>query len=83
MDLINDALVLGLKRLAQSDGSPQPDELLTVLEQVRESQTSADLLALADLFNEISALGEAERKACLQILKVFADYRRSTQRTWS
>ena len=83
MDLINEALVLGLKRLASSDVSPQPDELLSVLEQAGERQTSADLLALADLFNEISSLGEAERKACTQILKVFADYRRSTHRTWS
>ena len=83
MDLINDALVLGLKRLAQSDVSPQPDELLLMLEQAGERQTSADLLALADLFNEISSLGEAERKACIQILKVFAEYQRSSHRTWS
>jgi signal transduction protein with GAF and PtsI domain len=83
MDLINDALVSGLKRLAQSNVSPQPDELLSVLEQAGERQTSADLLALADLFNEISSLGEAERKACLQILKVFAEYHRSSHRTWS
>jgi len=83
MDLINDALVLGLKRLAQSDVSPQPDELLLVMEQAGERQTSADLLALADLFNEISSLGEAERKACIQILKVFAEYQRSSHRTWS
>jgi len=33
---------------------------------------------LADLFSDISALGEAERKACLQVLEVFAEYRRSS-----
>jgi hypothetical protein len=33
-----------------------------------------DLLELADLFNQISTRGEAERKACIQILTVFAEY---------
>jgi hypothetical protein len=37
----------------------------------------ADLLRLADLFNQISALGDAERKACIQILTVFAGLRRT------
>lgn len=82
MENINDALVLGLKRLVMADGSPQPQELLVALEQGGERQTSADLLALADLFNEISGLGAAERKACIQILKVFAEYQHSLHKAW-
>ena len=41
---------------------------------------SSELVALADAFNEISALGELERRACLQVLKTFAEYRRSIRR---
>ena len=81
-DLINDALIMGLKRLVQVDQSVQFDDLLKVLDQAGERQTSADMLALADLFNEISSLGEAEQRACAQILKVFAEYQQSLHRTW-
>jgi hypothetical protein len=56
-------------------------ELMAVLHQdMGDSQAASDLLVLADAFNEISALGEPERKACLQILKTFAEYRRSSRR---
>jgi GAF domain-containing protein len=82
MDQIKDALVLGLKRLVMADTTQESAELLSVLDATGDTKAGADLLALADLFNEISALGEAERKACLQILKVFAEYRRSSRRTW-
>ena len=37
-----------------------------------------ELLELARLFGEISELGEAERRACLKVLGVFAEYRRSS-----
>lgn len=73
-NLIKGALVLGLKRLAEDEITPAPDELLQVLETAGEVQTDAELLALADLFKAISRLGEKERKACLEILKVFAEY---------
>jgi GAF domain-containing protein len=81
IDMLNQALVLGLKRLAQADQSKQNDELLKVLEQARDGQAGSDLLTLADLFNEISALGEAEQKACIQVLKVFAEYQHSSHKT--
>lgn len=78
---IEETLVLGLKRLAESDPTQNSSELIAALEQSRgEEKNVPDLLELADLFKEISALGDSERKACLQILKVFADYRRSTRR---
>jgi GAF domain-containing protein len=81
MDQIRESLVLGLKRLASADPSQPLTELLTVLQKGwRDTQATSDLLALAEAFNEISALGEPERKACLQILKTFAEYRRSIRR---
>jgi len=82
MDQIKDALVLGLKRLVMADTTQESAELLSVLDATGDTMAGADLLALADLFNEISALGEAERKACLQVLRVFAEYQRSTRKTW-
>ena len=81
MGQIRSTLVLGLQRLASADPSQPLAELMAVLQQDLADQPAAsDLLALADAFNEISALGEPERRACLQILKTFSDYRRSTRR---
>lgn len=81
MENIEQALARGLRRLVTADPSQDSAELLSVLENPQINKgTVQDLLELADLFNEISALGEAERKACLQVLKVFAEYRRSTRR---
>ncbi|HEX8991338.1 MAG TPA: GAF domain-containing protein [Anaerolineales bacterium] len=77
---IEQALIQGLKRLASSDPSQDSSALLSVLEEASRDQGSMpDLLELARLFGEISELGEAERRACLQILGVFADYRRSSR----
>jgi len=81
MDQIKDALVSGLKRLATAEPAMESAELVSVLNEIRDSKASADLLTLADLFNEISELGEAERKACLQVLKVFAEYQHTLRRT--
>jgi GAF domain-containing protein len=81
MDQIRNTLELGLKRLALTDPSQPLAELMAVLHQdMGDGQAASDLLALADAFNEISSLGEPERKACLQILKIFAEYRRSSHR---
>jgi len=81
MENIEKALTRGLRRLVTADSSQDSTELLSILENPQSSKgTVRDLLELADLFNEISALGDAERKACLQVLKVFAEYRRSTRR---
>jgi GAF domain-containing protein len=81
MDHIQDALVLGLKRLITAGSTQESADLLSVLNETSELKADEDLLSLADLFNKISQLGEAERKACLQVLKVFADYQRSLRRT--
>ena len=79
IDSIEQALVYGLKRLAMSDKSQDSSDLQSALDQSPSAENKpSDLLELADLFNEISALGEAERKTCKQVLSVFAEYRKST-----
>jgi GAF domain-containing protein len=84
MDQIRQTLVLGLQRLASADPDQPLTEFLKALQPTPDDQlATSDLLALADAFNEISTLGEAERRACLQIMKTFADYRRSTPSTRS
>ncbi len=81
LDGIGDALALGLRRLAASDLSAGSSE-----EAWRTAEGSPppakEILDLADLFNDISALGDAERRACRQILEVFAAYARSGKRSW-
>jgi GAF domain-containing protein len=75
---IEQALVNGLKRLVKADKSQDSSEILSALDKSLNAENNmTDLLELADLFNEISALGEAERKVCLQVLSTFAEYRRS------
>jgi len=81
MDHIKDALVLGLKRLVAAESGEDSTELLSVLEAASDLKSGEDLLALADLFNKISTLGDAERRACLQVLKAFGEYQHSSRRT--
>ncbi len=78
-DSINDAVVRGLKRLADGDLSAAGSaEILHALEADTDDEArTRDLLALADLFNSIGQLGEEERRACLQILGAFGDYARA------
>ncbi len=76
---IEQALIQGLKRLAKAEPTQDSSELLAVLDEA-ERGSMPELLELARLFGEISELGEAERRACLQVLQVFADYRRSTKK---
>jgi len=81
VERIGDALVLGLKRLAASDATGGSPEMSAVLEAAMEASPAEDVLALADLFNDISSLGEAERKACLEVLNAFAAYARAKGRS--
>lgn len=74
IDEVQDAMVRALNNLIKADKSKPSPELHTVLDESLDMQDQKmDLLELADLFNQISALGEAERKACIQILEVFAN----------
>ena len=78
---IGEALILGLRRLVLADSTARSGEIVSVLEEVQDGEAAPqEVLAIADLFNEISGLGEAERKACLEILTTFADYSRSQRR---
>src|SRR5512139_65602 len=71
VDEIHETLVRGLKRLVKADRSAPSPELQSVLSQsLEKNEETTDLLELADLFNQVSALGEAERKACIQILSI-------------
>jgi len=89
MEGVGEALVMGLKRLAESDTSAGSPELLAALEQgsarraaEADRSQARDILALADLFNDISTLGDAERQACTQILGALATYARSRKKSW-
>lgn len=78
IDEVQDAMVHALKRLVKSDRSKPSVQLIRTLDRSLETRDEMlDLLELADLFNQISALGEAERKACIQILNVFAGLRKT------
>ena len=76
---ITQTLINGLKRLAEEDGDSA--ELGEVLKDPWGSSDGfAEMMELADLFYKLSQLGSAERKACLKILHVFAEYNRSHSR---
>jgi GAF domain-containing protein len=78
IDEVQDAMVRALKRLAKADRSQESADLQSALDQSLEKrEETIDLLELADRFNQISALGEVERKACIQILDVFVSLRKT------
>jgi GAF domain-containing protein len=78
IDLIQESMVRALKQLAKLDPSQPSVELRGVLDQSLEKRDELEsLLELADLFNKTSALGDAERLACIQILNVFAEFRKT------
>jgi len=78
IDEVQNTMVRALKRLAKADQSQPSEELQGALDKsLEEKGEMIDLLEIADLFNQISELGEAERKACIQILNVFADLRKT------
>ena len=78
---IKEAFVLGLKRLATADPAQNSAAIQAVLENSKAKNSQiTDLLELADLFNDISAMGESERKVCVQVLEAFASYRRSSRK---
>ena len=78
---VEQALILGLKRLASADASQESAEIISVLEEeLHERGSVEDLLQLARVFGEIGELGEAERRVCLEVLQSFASYKRSSTR---
>jgi len=78
-ETITETLINGLRRLAEADRDSA--ELSNELKHpLTGSESFADIMELAELFYRISQLGAAERKACLKILSVFAEYQRSHAR---
>lgn len=75
-------LIIGLKRLVSAgpDAGPGTAELLTALET--QPVTDNNLIDLARLISDISAMGDAEKKVCRQILlafQAFSQTKTSTQ----
>jgi GAF domain-containing protein len=77
---LGEAWVKNLVNLAQSDADHPKRGLATALETLPDSGSQEDLFVLADLFNEFSWLGDAERKTCLKVLSAFTEYGRSQKR---
>lgn len=73
-DRLGEALVGGLRRLADPADSPQ---LIAALNAADGDTLSANLLAIADQLNAISQMGESEQRLCLDLLKAFGSYARS------
>jgi GAF domain-containing protein len=76
---IGEALVRGLKEIAEAESDSGSQEIVRAIRKVQAGENE-DVLVLAHLFNDIGALGEEERKACIKILQAFAEYGRSRQR---
>ncbi len=72
VDRLNAALVQGLRGLVE------PGSALD--EAVSGLQPDESLLALAGTFRQVAELGEAERRACLQVLQTFGEYARARRR---
>lgn len=73
-DRLGAALVGGLRRLAVEINSP---DLVHALDASGGAELPDSLLAIADQFNALSQVGEAEQQACLEILRAFGKFARS------
>lgn len=83
MESISQLLVAGIKKISEQDPALRSDALVELFSNPGEQQPGNELQLLAGLLYNLSSQGEAERKACLAVLKVFADYRNSSHRSWS
>jgi GAF domain-containing protein len=80
---LGQAMLRGFKDILSVQETVEVTELIQALETEEGGDVKVqEILALADVFNDISTLGEAERKACLEMLQVFAAYSRSKARTY-
>jgi GAF domain-containing protein len=82
VESIDQALIQGLRRLARQETPPADalDQALALLQKRSGSPQAQDILALADVFAQLSTLGAHERRLCLQILASFAEYGRAQAR---
>lgn len=78
MERVTDALVDGLTRIVAGDGLPDSAALVEALSRGRRRLPEAqDIFALAGLFSDLSALGQAERRAALKMMTALAEYAQS------
>jgi GAF domain-containing protein len=79
MDELGRAMLLGIDRLLGDDGDDRAGLIRRNLESGSDEEPARrrELMELAGLFYEIGRAGEAERRACLQILSAFRDYLQS------
>ena len=80
LEHLDEALIAGLKRLAQGPGLSSSGELAKILDEALHSAPRNDLLQVAALLNEFGRLGEEERKTGLKILAAFAEYSQNRRR---
>ena len=78
VERLNQALLAGLAQLA-GDETTDLAGILDSLGDGTDAETR-EVFEIADSFGAIGAIGEAERQACLQILKTFGEYARSRRR---
>jgi len=76
LEALNDTFVRNLQTLVS------PEAAVDIQRAMRGDDTAQhdDVMELASLFQSIAALGQAERRACIKVLQVFAEYR-SNDRT--
>jgi GAF domain-containing protein len=78
-DMLGEALVNGMRALLEEDADQQLEDLQPILTAASDEDETLrqDLFELADLINEISGEGPAERRMCLQVLSAFVEYLRT------
>jgi len=79
VETITEILINGLQHLVEADGDSA--ELADALKtSLNGNENLTQLMELADLFNDLSAIGASERKACMQILQTFSQFSHSVTR---
>jgi len=77
---MGEALLISLNRLATSDPEHPLENVRAVLQASPDAGSGNDLLKIADLLNEFSRMGEAEREMALKILGFLAEYSQGQRR---
>lgn len=80
MNNLQEAFIAGLKKLIPVDSKKTSKELSAGLDMSNKAEEVEYLVSLAETFYQISHLGEYEKKACLDILKAFAEYQKSSRK---
>jgi GAF domain-containing protein len=76
-------MLRGFKDILTAEETVEVADLLQKLDSGEGDEVKVqEILALADTFNAISTVGEAERKTCLQMLELFANYARSKAKSY-